>query len=64
MTTTIIAFLLCLAGFVLVGVLSHRYAQGSSSDYLMASNSVKPWLAGLSAVATNNSGYMFIGVIG
>jgi SSS family solute:Na+ symporter/sodium/proline symporter len=25
---------------------------------------VAPWLAGLSAVATNNSGYMFIGVIG
>jgi SSS family transporter len=25
---------------------------------------VKPWLVGLSAVATNNSGYMFIGVIG
>ena len=62
MTTTILAFLLCLAGFVLVGVLSHRYARSSSSDYLMASSSIKPWLAGLSAVATNNSGYMFIGV--
>lgn len=64
MTTTIIAFLLCLASFVLIGVLSHRHARSSSSDYLMASSSVKPWLAGLSAVATNNSGYMFIGVIG
>ena len=25
---------------------------------------MRPWLVGLSAVATNNSGYMFIGVIG
>ncbi len=62
--TTIISFLVCLSGFVVVGVLSHRYARGDSGDYLMASSSIQPWLAGLSAVATNNSGYMFIGVIG
>lgn len=64
MTATVVAFLSCLAGFVIIGMLSHRRSRGTSSDYLVASSSVKPWLAGLSAVATNNSGYMFIGVIG
>lgn len=49
MSATIIAFLGCLGGFVLVGILSHRYSRGTSSDYLVASSSVKPWLAGLSA---------------
>ena len=41
-----------------------RKSTGSNADYYLASSSVRPWLAGLSAVATNNSGYMFIGVIG
>ena len=33
-------------------------------DYLLASHSEKPWLIALSTVATNNSGYMFLGMIG
>lgn len=36
----------------------------NTADYLIAGRNVAPWLAGLSAVATNNSGYMFIGMIG
>jgi len=53
---------LCL--FALVGIASYRRARPSAGDYLLAGQAVKPWLVGLSAVATNNSGYMFIGVIG
>ncbi|NBP96634.1 MAG: hypothetical protein EBU25_02120, partial [Burkholderiaceae bacterium] len=34
------------------------------AKYLLASQSIKPWLVGFAAVATNNSGYMFIGLIG
>ena len=30
----------------------------------MAGHDIPPWLAALSAIATNNSGYMFIGMIG
>lgn len=56
-----IAFLLIFVGIGLSSVLANKH---HSSDYYLASNSVKPWLVGLSAVATNNSGYMFIGVIG
>lgn len=61
---TTISFVLILSFFLLVGLASGRKATGSRKDYYLASSSVSPWLAGLSAVATNNSGYMFIGVIG
>jgi sodium/proline symporter len=50
--------------FTLIGVSSVLKSKRSRHDYYLADSSVKPWLVGLSAVATNNSGYMFIGVIG
>ena len=50
--------------FTLVGLASMVHSRGTKQDYYLASGNVKPWLVGLSAVATNNSGYMFIGVIG
>lgn len=58
------SFLLFLVLFVGVGLASALRAKKSRTDYYLASRAVKPWLAGLSGVATNNSGYMFIGVIG
>ena len=58
------SFLLFLTGFALVGVSAARKSRGTADDYYLASRDVSPALAGLSAVATNNSGYMFIGVIG
>jgi len=60
----IASFLFFLALFVAVGLASVFRAQKSRHDYYIASRSVGPLLTGLSAVATNNSGYMFIGVIG
>ncbi|RLQ22184.1 sodium/proline symporter [Seongchinamella sediminis] len=50
--------------FTLIGLSSAFKSRGSRHDYYLADSSVSPWLVGLSAVATNNSGYMFIGVIG
>lgn len=61
MITSFIFFLLL---FTLIGIASAFQSQGTKEDYYLASGTVKPWLVGLSAVATNNSGYMFIGVIG
>ncbi|WP_373082087.1 sodium/proline symporter [Zhongshania sp.] len=58
------SFAAFLTAFVLIGLSSLFLNKHHSSDYYLASNSVQPWLVGLSAVATNNSGYMFIGVIG
>lgn len=58
------SFLVILLAFVMIGLASAIRARKSRNDYYLASATVSPWLCGLSAVATNNSGYMFIGVIG
>ncbi len=60
----IASFIVFLLAFTAVGVSSAFFARNTSQDYYLASRSVSPWLVGLSAVATNNSGYMFIGAIG
>ena len=59
-----ISFLFFLALFLGVGLASAFQAKKDRKDYYLAGRTVSPWLASLSAVATNNSGYMFIGVIG
>ncbi len=60
----VLSFLIVLTIFLLVGLSSTFLSRGTKSDYYLASSSLPPLLVGLSAVATNNSGYMFIGVIG
>ena len=50
--------------FVVIGGLSYLQRKKTAEDYLVANRSMAPWLVGLSAVATNNSGYMFTGMIG
>lgn len=60
----LVSFSFFLVLFVAVGVLSMRKRQQTTEDYLLASQSVKPWLVALSAFATANSGYMFVGLIG
>lgn len=56
-----IGFLLVFTG---IGISSVTRSRNTGKDYYLADNTIAPWLVGLSAVATNNSGYMFIGVIG
>lgn len=58
------SFVFFLIVFIIIGSLSALKCQRNNSDYLLAGSNVKPWLVSLSAVATNNSGYMFIGMIG
>ncbi|MGD9841772.1 MAG: sodium/proline symporter [Steroidobacteraceae bacterium] len=60
----LLSFCFCLLLFLLIGIYSATRSRGTAADYYLASSSVSPWMVGLSAVATNNSGYMFIGVIG
>ncbi len=59
-----LSFIAFLSAFVVIGISSMRKSRNSREDYYLASSSIPPWLVGLSAMATNNSGYMFIGVIG
>ncbi|MCB9665743.1 MAG: sodium/proline symporter [Alphaproteobacteria bacterium] len=57
-------FLASLLLFVAIGAWSTTRAGGGDDDYLLAGRSVPAWLAALSSVATNNSGFMFVGMIG
>lgn len=58
------SFVVFLLVFVLIGAASTLKSKKNNADYLLAGRSVSPILVGLSAMATNNSGYMFIGAIG
>ena len=60
----ILTFILFMGLFLLIGIASIFSSRNTKQDYYLASKSVAPSLVGLSAVATNNSGFMFIGVIG
>ncbi len=64
MTVVVISFIACLLFFLGIGIASARQRKNTSDDYLLASRSVGPWVVALSAVATNNSGFMFVGLIG
>jgi Na+/proline symporter len=50
------SFIVCLLVFLFIGLASALQRKNSQQDYYLASRSVAPWLVGLSAVATNNSG--------
>jgi Na+/proline symporter len=60
----IVTFVIFLAAFLFIGLASVFSSRKTKQDYYLASSSVSPLMVGLSAVATNNSGFMFIGVIG
>ncbi|MGB3612539.1 MAG: hypothetical protein WBA10_02005, partial [Elainellaceae cyanobacterium] len=57
-------FLVFIALFIGVGLYSGTRQQETTEDYLLAGRDVNPWFTALSAVATGNSGFMFIGLIG
>lgn len=50
--------------FLVIGMLSSLKSKNSTLDYLGAGRKVGPVQCALSAVASLNSGYMFIGMIG
>ncbi|NRB07556.1 MAG: sodium/proline symporter [Richelia sp.] len=58
---TFIFFLLLFTG---VGIYSSTRKQTTTTDYLLASRNVNPWLTALSAMATGQSGLLFIGQVG
>ena len=60
----ILSFLAFLIGFTLIGAYASRRKTSTTDDYLLASRSIGPWFTAMSAVSTNNSGFMFIGLIG
>ena len=61
---TAVSFIGFLIVFTLIGVASVKYSKKTTEDYLVAGRNVTPFFTALSAMATNNSGFMFIGLIG
>lgn len=64
MIATAVSFAVFLLAFVVIGAWSATRKQETADDYLIASRSISPLFTALSAVATNNSGFMFMGLIG
>jgi sodium/proline symporter len=64
MAVTVTSFCAFLLLFSAIGVYSTTRSRPSTEDYLLAGREVTPWLTALSSVATNNSGFMFIGLLG
>jgi sodium/proline symporter len=58
------SFIFFMLLFAVIGCMAVTKAKKNTKDYLIADRSLPGWLVGLSAVATNNSGFMFIGMIG
>ena len=58
------SFIVFLVLFLLVGLWATSKRENSTEDYLLAGRKVHPLLAGLSAMASLMSGFMFIGYIG
>lgn len=64
MSTMVWSFIIVLVAIIATGTVSILRKKKTTEDYLVAGRRVKPWLTALSAVGTNNSGFMFIGMIG
>lgn len=64
MTATIVSFVVMQLLLTAVGLAATFGRRSDAADYLMAGRSVHPWLVALAASSTNNSGFMFIGLIG
>jgi sodium/proline symporter len=63
-TVTAVAFCGFLIAFIAIGLWSATRRRETTEDYLVASRNIGPLFIALSAVATNNSGFMFMGLIG
>lgn len=63
MTIAMVSFAVVMVVMTLSGALSVLEKKKTTDDYLVASRSVPAWLTALSTVGTNNSGFMFIGMI-
>jgi sodium/proline symporter len=58
-------FLFSLFAFIAIGAYAVKHKQGETTeDYLLANRSIGPWFTALSAMASNNSGFMYVGFIG
>jgi len=60
-TISFLAYSLTVLGF---GIYTARFTQNSSADFFLAGRSLGPWLTGLSAAASAESGWVTLGLVG
>ncbi len=60
----LISFSFFIVVFAAIGLMASRHRQASTADYLVADRQTPAWLTALSSMATNNSGYAFVGLVG
>jgi Na+/proline symporter len=64
MTVFVVSFAIYTALIILVGVYSSRFAKQSNEDFFLAGRSLGRWVAGLSASASSESGWVTLGLVG
>jgi sodium/proline symporter len=60
----LLAFLVFVAAFMAVGIAAAFRTAATESDYILGGRSMGPFLVGLSAGATGNSGFIMFGAVG
>lgn len=60
----ITSFIVFMGIFLGIGLWATSLHKNTTEDYLLAGRNVNPWLAGLSACASEKSGFTFIGYVG
>lgn len=63
-TVILLSFGVYTLAIVAVGLHSARFAQRSEEDYFLASRTLGPWVAALSASASSESGWVTLGLVG
>lgn len=59
-----VSFSMFMVAFALIGIASVFRRSTTTEDYLLAGRGVGPFLTAFSSMATNNSGYAFVGLVG
>ena len=59
-----VSFILCTLVIAIVGLVSTRYAKATTADFLVADRGLGAWVAGLSAAASAESGWVTLGLVG
>lgn len=64
LTVVVAAFGVYTFAIVAIGLYSAKFAQRSDEDYFLAGRSLNSWIAGLSASASSESGWVTLGLVG
>ncbi|MCP4887152.1 MAG: hypothetical protein GY904_11145, partial [Planctomycetaceae bacterium] len=64
MSAVAISFVVYTVAIGLLGIYSAKFSQPTDSDFLLADRGLGPWVAGLSAAASAESGWVTLGLVG